>query len=835
MPSKLSYLKKYISTLTIFLFLALSGCGGENEVKAINGNLDGEKPGSSSSSKYAFFEDSAKTVAVQVLTDATDSKKWVYYDLDNFSIVNPIDPENDDAWDIAFKRFVIKVNGGVSGAGGVEVATFKDTSFNTASSWNGVIPDNAEFATDRSFLEIGDEELLILANNPFFFVCAHPYDDITNSDTFCVDFDNKTIERDKLNSDEAAYAFLTQGSGQFMDKDGKDGGDLLGWYDYYFHEFHLLRPAEDVHLIRTSDGEIITFEMVGYYGYEEGDAPSGTVSFRFASFDGGVQIPPPGTQPLIVTINSVTSGTAPLPVLFVSNVENIEGTARYAWDFNDDGETDSNLKNPQHTFEAGKHTVSLKVTDDRGTDFEVHILKTIIVEEAVPKTQLEADAGNNLTLDIETEIDITLDGSNTKFKDNTTAVSYIWSSSNANYNPDDVISPTVTFSEAGTFTFTLTVTDSEGSVSSDDVTYTIIVPGSPQASVSVTNENNLFIESSIEFSGTNHASDALPTDTYAWDFGDGTTSTLQNPNHTYTNAGKYTTTLVVTNLAGSSSDTITISVKQKVEATKDLGFYEFIDLDLGLHEDPPVANGDTNGLGVFNNQTNHGLMSLIGFNIDAYSTAETLGSGNFKISMMLYATCSPSEHVRGCVGQAGVPEEFSQPTYIDVQLYKTTWEETSSETRDGLLTYQLDNPTSSQYPYLDGITEGLWLSSPYGVDNPADVFVTFTQDGSEYTDDHGRNSYTGIDPLGSPRQGGWIEVNITPLYEAMLADGNSNYSILLTQEYYDVTRYPFGLMPPELSELEGAGLVSSFCDKESSLDSICSTGDYKPYLIIEED
>jgi PKD repeat protein len=45
-----------------------------------------------------------------------------------------------------------------------------------------------------------------------------------------------------------------------------------------------------------------------------------------------------------------------------------------------------------------------------------------------------------------------------------------------------------------------------------------------------------------------------------WDFGDGSTSTSQNPSHTYDSAGNYTVTLTVTNGAGSDTATGQISV-----------------------------------------------------------------------------------------------------------------------------------------------------------------------------------------------------------------------------------------------------------------------------------
>ncbi len=47
---------------------------------------------------------------------------------------------------------------------------------------------------------------------------------------------------------------------------------------------------------------------------------------------------------------------------------------------------------------------------------------------------------------------------------------------------------------------------------------------------------------------------------WAWDFGDATTSTVQNPNHQYSASGVYTVIMTATNPNGSSSDTTTINV-----------------------------------------------------------------------------------------------------------------------------------------------------------------------------------------------------------------------------------------------------------------------------------
>lgn len=61
-------------------------------------------------------------------------------------------------------------------------------------------------------------------------------------------------------------------------------------------------------------------------------------------------------------------------------------------------------------------------------------------------------------------------------------------------------------------------------------------------------------------------STGAPT-SWSWTFGDGGTSTAQNPSHTYSAAGTYTARLTATNSAGSSSSTATISVTASTTTT----------------------------------------------------------------------------------------------------------------------------------------------------------------------------------------------------------------------------------------------------------------------------
>jgi hypothetical protein len=55
-------------------------------------------------------------------------------------------------------------------------------------------------------------------------------------------------------------------------------------------------------------------------------------------------------------------------------------------------------------------------------------------------------------------------------------------------------------------------------------------------------------------------------DTWAWVFGDGGTSTAQNPSHTYSDAGRYRVTLTVTGLCGTDSESLLIVASEAAAA-----------------------------------------------------------------------------------------------------------------------------------------------------------------------------------------------------------------------------------------------------------------------------
>lgn len=79
--------------------------------------------------------DSGSTGSVSAgdaIIDATSETDWVYIDLSEATMVTPATPEDDAGWDIGFRRYKAKINGGVSGTADMAVVPYFETEYNTA-------------------------------------------------------------------------------------------------------------------------------------------------------------------------------------------------------------------------------------------------------------------------------------------------------------------------------------------------------------------------------------------------------------------------------------------------------------------------------------------------------------------------------------------------------------------------------------------------------------------------------------------------------------------------------------------------------------------------------
>jgi len=132
-------------------------------------------------------------------------------------------------------------------------------------------------------------------------------------------------------------------------------------------------------------------------------------------------------------------------------------------------------------------------------------------------------------------------------------VGYLWAFGDGSISTS--ANPSHTYNNSGLVSVQLTVTDNEGA--KGEILHNVDVPGDvidpPVISIDYTC-NQLTC-----------AFDSTPTDgqfvSYQWSFGDGNSSSVKTPNHTYSQAGSYTVSLTVTDQDGlSDTDTVSLTV-----------------------------------------------------------------------------------------------------------------------------------------------------------------------------------------------------------------------------------------------------------------------------------
>jgi len=112
-------------------------------------------------------------------------------------------------------------------------------------------------------------------------------------------------------------------------------------------------------------------------------------------------------------------------------------------------------------------------------------------------------------------------------------------------------------------TYTVNVVDANGCVQQNNCCNTVTVGTGGSITAGFTyNGNQCFTGNSFVFTNTGTTGVS-----YSWDFGDATTSTLENPTHIYAAAGAYTVTQTVTDGTCSESYTLTVSVYDEPTAS----------------------------------------------------------------------------------------------------------------------------------------------------------------------------------------------------------------------------------------------------------------------------
>ena len=242
------------------------------------------------------------------------------------------------------------------------------------------------------------------------------------------------------------------------------------------------------------------------------------------------------TAPVLSFSASPTFACAPPLAVTFTNNSTTTGTTTYTWNFGDGATSTVTNANPVvHTYtSSGTFNVMLIVNQSGCVDSLV-IPNYIIIQNmsaSFVATPTVVCTGQTITF------------TNTSVP---AAVSATWNFGDG--NTSTAISPTNTYTAAGTYTVTLTATDANGCANT--TTVTVLINQTPVANFIADTTVACNVPFTVTFTNTSTGGT-----NYSWNFGDGGTSNLQNPVHTYTASGTYNVTLIVTNPAGPCVDTI---------------------------------------------------------------------------------------------------------------------------------------------------------------------------------------------------------------------------------------------------------------------------------------
>ena len=248
---------------------------------------------------------------------------------------------------------------------------------------------------------------------------------------------------------------------------------------------------------------------------------------------------------------SSTWGTAPLSVTFtdLSTPGSAEITSR-VWTFGD-GSTSTD-DNPVHVYTtAGIYSVSLTVTTADGSDTVTQSnYITVLAVTTYPAAAFQASTTSGSAPLSVTFTDLSTPGSSS-------ILAWSWSFGDGETSMEQ--NPVHVYTSNGSFTVKLTVISSSGSNTLKKTNYITVSATSsstyPTAAFSASSTLGI-MPLSVSFTDQS-SSGTAPSTSWLWSFGDGTTSTEENPTHVYTGAGSYTVSLMVTTANGSDTETKT--------------------------------------------------------------------------------------------------------------------------------------------------------------------------------------------------------------------------------------------------------------------------------------
>jgi PKD repeat protein len=232
--------------------------------------------------------------------------------------------------------------------------------------------------------------------------------------------------------------------------------------------------------------------------------------------------------------NNPTTGCAPLPVTFT----NTSGAGTFVWDFGDGSPTFSGQNPPVHNYTTnGSYTVTLTMTNANGC---VGTFSTVAVNMVAPVANFTSDVVNGCD-----PLSVQFTDASTGSGQTINSWTWIFGDGSPNFNGQN---PPVHVYNLGVYDVTLVVSTTQGCVDTVSMADYIQVGHIDLVDFDI-DATPECAKTNIDF--TNQSVILAPHDpsevTYFWDFGDGGTSTLENPGYQYAaDTGYFDVTLIVT-------------------------------------------------------------------------------------------------------------------------------------------------------------------------------------------------------------------------------------------------------------------------------------------------
>ena len=212
---------------------------------------------------------------------------------------------------------------------------------------------------------------------------------------------------------------------------------------------------------------------------------------------------------------------------------------------------------------AGTYTARLTLTNNVGQTNTATVVITAASAPVIPTTPPTAVISSSAATG-PAPLTVSFDGSGSTAT-NATITAYNWSFGDGGSATGSKVSRTYT--TAGTYTATLTVTDSNGQTGEIGtpviVTAPVVTNKAPQAVISATPTSGS-APLTVSFDGGGSTDSDGTISSYVWNFGDGSSATGKTVSHTYITEATFTATLQVTDDKGANG-TASVTITAKAE------------------------------------------------------------------------------------------------------------------------------------------------------------------------------------------------------------------------------------------------------------------------------